>query len=159
MCLWFSSRGSGGVVSQHVVSQHALQQVSRGVYPSMPCRFPGLHSGGKLRGLGGSPGPHLGGLQAHTQGGCPGPYQGVSRPAPGGSPGPHPGGYPSMHWGRPPRRLLHHTGMHSCLKYDSAWCSQNIVDGKLNIRKAYPENCIMIHVKFNLMISLVIDHI
>ena len=57
----------GGVVSQHalqVVSQHALQQVSKGGTPSMPCRFPGLHPRGKLRGiwLGG-------GLQAHTQGG------------------------------------------------------------------------------------------
>ena len=71
---------TGWVVSQHalqVVSQHALQQVSGG-YPSMPCRFPGPHPGGKLRdlaggvsrptpkgevegsGLGGSPGPHLG---------------------------------------------------------------------------------------------------
>ena len=91
----------GGGVSQHalqVVSQHSLQQVSRegGLYPSMPCRFPGPHPGGKLRGLvrarspgphprgklrglawgglqahtGGSPGPRLVGLQAHTQGGC-----------------------------------------------------------------------------------------
>ena len=50
-----------------------------GWYPSMPCRFPGPHPGGKFRGIwpGGSPGPHprgklrgiwLGGLQAHTQG-------------------------------------------------------------------------------------------
>ena len=74
-------RGGLGVVSQHalqVVSKHALQQVSRGWYPSMPCRFPGPHPGGKLRGscqgvvsrptpkgevegdlAGGSPGPHL----------------------------------------------------------------------------------------------------
>ena len=88
-----------GVVSQHalqVVSQHALQ-VSRGISRPTPR--------GKLRGLprGGSPGPHLGGLHAHTQE--------VSRPTPGGSPGPHLGGvsrptprgvYPSMHWGRPP---------------------------------------------------------
>ena len=44
-----------------VVSQHALQ-VSRGcVYPSMPCRFPGPHPKGSLKGLarGGR------GLQAH----------------------------------------------------------------------------------------------
>ena len=44
-------------------------------YPSMPCRSPGPHPGGRLRGLatgGGSPGPHTGG------GGR-------------GSPGPHPG--------------------------------------------------------------------
>ena len=72
-----------GGISQHalqVVSQHALQQVWGGWYPSMPCRFPGPHPGGKLRGIlpGGSPGPHQrgklrgsgqgGGLQAHTQG-------------------------------------------------------------------------------------------
>ena len=48
----------------------------------MPCRSPGPHPGGRLRGLaGGSPGPHPGGklgglaweggLQAHTQGGIP----------------------------------------------------------------------------------------
>ena len=44
----------GGVVSQHalqVVSQHALQQVSGGRYPSMPCRCPGPHPGGKFRGI------------------------------------------------------------------------------------------------------------
>ena len=34
-----------------------------GVYPSMPCRFPGPHPRGNLRGL------TRGGLQAHTQGG------------------------------------------------------------------------------------------
>ena len=60
------------------------------VYPSMPCRFPGPHPGGKLRGLargegvsrGGlkgvgvvAPGPHLGGLQAATQGGLQGGLQ------------------------------------------------------------------------------------
>ena len=44
------------MLSQHalqVVSQHALQQVSgRGVwYPSMSCRFPGPHPGGKFRGI------------------------------------------------------------------------------------------------------------
>ena len=46
-------------------------------YPSMPCRFPGSHPGGELRGLargvsrptpGGSPGHTQGGHQAHTQG-------------------------------------------------------------------------------------------
>ena len=39
-------------------------------YPSIPCRFPGPHPRGSLRGLamgGGSPCPHPGGLQAHTQ--------------------------------------------------------------------------------------------
>ena len=53
-----------------MVSQHGLQ-VSGGWYPSMPCRSPGPHPRGKLRGLawGGSPGPHLGG--------SPGPHWGV----------------------------------------------------------------------------------
>ena len=78
------------MVSQHalqVVFQHALQQVSWGVwYPSMPCRSPGgspgphPEEGGKLRGLAkGSPGPHPGG------GGSPGPH-------PVWSPGPNPEG-------------------------------------------------------------------
>ena len=43
-----------------VVSQHAVQQVSGGWYPSMPCRFPGPHPGeveGLARG-GVSPDPH-----------------------------------------------------------------------------------------------------
>ena len=83
-------------------------------YPSMPCRFPGPHPGGKLRGIwpeGRSPGPHsrlqvsrstprreVEGDLARGE---------VSRPTlkgevegdrAGGSPGPHPGGiYPSMH--------------------------------------------------------------
>ena len=68
------------MVSQHalqVVSQHALQQVSGGGwYPSIPCRFPGPHPGGKLRGL----------------------ARGVFRPTPGGVSRPTAGGvYPSMH--------------------------------------------------------------
>ena len=47
----------GGVLSHHalqVVSQHALQQVWEGDYPSMPCRFPGSHprGGGSLGGSG-----------------------------------------------------------------------------------------------------------
>ena len=82
----------------------------RGWYPSMHCRSPGPHPGGKLRDLawgspgphpGGSPDPHRGGVSRHTP-------RGVSRPTPGGSlqahtwgevsrphlggPGPHPGG-------------------------------------------------------------------
>ena len=99
-----------GVLSQHalqVVSQHALQQVSGGGlwYPSMPCRFPGPHPRGKLRGIrpGGSPGPHprgksrgsgLGGVSRPTPKGevegdlagvSPDPHLGgVSRPTPGG---------------------------------------------------------------------------
>ena len=73
------------MVTQHalqVVSQHALQHVSRGgVYPSMPCRFPGPQSRGSLRGvaLGGSPGPHPGGKLRGLAWG-----EGVSRPTPGG---------------------------------------------------------------------------
>ena len=86
-----------------------------GWYPSMPCRSPGPHPGGKLRGLpwgGGSrptprgevEGSGLGGLQAHTQGG------GVfSRPTPGG--------YPSMHWGRHPPP----THSSCCRQYASYW--------------------------------------
>ena len=91
----------GGVVSQHalqVVSQHALQ-VSRGNQART--------QRGKLRGLargvsgtspGGSPGPHLGGLQAltwgvsrpHLGGLLAHTWGGISRPTPGeGSPGPH----------------------------------------------------------------------
>ena len=59
-CLWFCSRGGG----RGVVSQHALQQVSRGRWhPRVPCRFPGPHPVGKLRGI------WPGGLQAHNQGG------------------------------------------------------------------------------------------
>ena len=51
-----------------------------GLYPSMPCRYPGPHPGGKLRGLA------LGDLQSHTQeGGLKAHTRGVvSRPTPGG---------------------------------------------------------------------------
>ena len=61
-----------------------------GWYPSMHCRSPGPHPGGKLRGLawrgGWSPGPHKGGLlQAHTRGVS-------SRPTPGGCLQAHTGG-------------------------------------------------------------------
>ena len=101
-----------------MVSQHALQQVSRsGWYPSMPCRFPGPCPGGKLRGLArgvskptpkgevegsglGVSRPTPGGLQTHTWG-VPGPnLGGFPGQYLGGSPGPHPGWqgvYPSMH--------------------------------------------------------------
>ena len=119
--------GEGGVVSQHVlqvVSQHAFQQVFRGWYLSMPCRFPGPHPGGSLGGSGqgvSRPTPKwklrgiwpggllLGGLLsvgwgAWSQGGL----------LPGGMPGP--GGV----WS-PPRMATaaggtHPTGMHSCLE-------------------------------------------
>ena len=60
----FCSRGRGVVVSQH-----ALQQVSWGWYPSMPCRWYPM-----------VPCRSLGGLQAHTRGEVEGPGQGVSRP-------------------------------------------------------------------------------
>ena len=95
------STGEGGAIPACLAA--GLQ--GRGLYPSMPCRFPGPHPGGgswgrsgqgvsrptpkgKLRGIwpGGSPGPHPRGklrgiwpggcLQAHTQR--------VSRPTPGG---------------------------------------------------------------------------
>ena len=71
-----------------------------GWYPSMYCRSPGPHPGGKLRGLAtGDPGPHTGGSWGV---GSPGPHLegGISRPTPGG--------YPRMHCGRhpPPRRGL-----------------------------------------------------
>ena len=102
--------------SQGVVSKHALQmvcrdalQVSRGWYPSMPCRSPGSHPEGKLRGLAGR-----GGLQAHTQGRSSGIWPGevsrptprrklkglawgVSRPTPGGVSRPTPGGCLQVH--------------------------------------------------------------
>ena len=96
-CLSFCPRGGGGIPAHiaggipaclaaglqgGVVSQHALQQVSReGWYPSMPCRFPGPHPGRKFRGIWpwGSPGPHPGGK-----------LRGIWQ---GGSPGPHPRGY------------------------------------------------------------------
>ena len=68
----------------------------------MPCRFPGPHPGGKLRGLAG-----VGGLQAETWGGLqvhtwvvswPTPGGGVSRPTPKGGLQAHTWGvHPSMH--------------------------------------------------------------
>ena len=72
------------MLSQHalqVVSQYALQQVSRGVgIPACLAGFQAHTQGGSLGGSvqGGCPGPHprgkfrgicLGGVQAHTQGG------------------------------------------------------------------------------------------
>ena len=90
-----------GVVSEHalqVLSQHALQQVSGGWYPSMPCRFPGPHPRGKLREI----------------------TQGVSRPTPGGVCS---RGVPAVGRGvwRPPVTATagggtHPTGMHSCFQ-------------------------------------------
>ena len=72
-----------------VVSQHALQ-VSR---PTPKGKLRGLARGvsrptpkGEVEGsgLGGSPGPHLGGLLAHTWGVSSPTPRGVSRPTPGG---------------------------------------------------------------------------
>ena len=71
-------------------------------YPSMPCRSPGLHPRGKLRGLA------WGGLQAHTQEGLQAHTWGISRPTLGG--------YPSMHWGRHPP-----ADGYCCRWYASSW--------------------------------------
>ena len=75
----------------------------------MPCRFPGEHSGGKLRGLA------RGGLQAHTGGAWLGGFHCPS----GGMPAP--GGICSQRgWWRPSPVTVtaaggtHPTGMHSC---------------------------------------------
>ena len=118
MCLWFCSQG--GYPSMHCRWYPSMPfSRSPGGYPSMPCRFPGPHPGGEVEesGWGGGlqaqtqgevEGSGLGGLQAHTWGSGvfrPTP-RGVFRQTPGGSPGPHLGVHPSMHWGRPPWRLL-----------------------------------------------------
>ena len=111
-----------------VLSQHALQVVSQpcskspGGYPSMPCRFPGPHPGGKLRGIwpGGSPGPKpRGKLREIWPGGSPGPDLGGPAPREGLLPEgvPAPGGV----WRHPPVMATavggtHPTGMHSCFK-------------------------------------------
>ena len=96
-------RGAGGGIPACL----AGLRMGGGVYASMPCRFPGPHPRGSLKGLargvskptpvspgphlgvspgphqgGVSPCPHLGGLQAHTRG--------VFRPTPWGV-------YPSMY--------------------------------------------------------------
>ena len=56
-------------------------------YPSMPCRSPGPHPGGKLRGLA------WGGFSRQT------PRGEVEESGLGGSPGPHPGGKSGPHLG------------------------------------------------------------
>ena len=125
----------GGVVSQHalqqvsgglVVSQHALQQVSRGWYPSMPCRFPGPHPGGKFRGIwpglgGGSPGPHpRGKLRGIWLGESPAPHPEGSAPGGGGVCSQGASAWSRGEVWRPPPRTAtaadgtHPTGMHSC---------------------------------------------
>ena len=106
-----------------------------GWYPSMPCRFPGPQPGRIVEWSGwgvSRPTPKgevvgsaLGGVQAHTWGGCPVPHLGevqahtwggvqahtwsVSRPTPGGSPGPHPGGSPGPHPGGVSQHALRQT--------------------------------------------------
>ena len=95
------------MISQHalqVVSVHALQVSGVRVYPSMPCRFPGPHPRGKLRGLAG---------------------RGVPRPTLGeGSPGPHLVGVciPACTEADPHLTTTavggtHPTGMHSCFSH------------------------------------------
>ena len=99
--------GGGGVVSQHasqVVSQHALQQLSRGrVVSKHALQVSRPTPRGEVQGSG------QGGLQAHTWGG-PGPHpRGVSRPTPRGCLQAHTWGGVSQHALRqtpPSRRLL-----------------------------------------------------
>ena len=85
-----------------VVSQHALQQVSWGWYPSMPCRFPGPHPGGSLGGFGqgvSRPTP-----KGEVEGDL---ARGVSRPTPREGLQAHTCGvYASLHRGNPPTRRL-----------------------------------------------------
>ena len=85
------------MVSQHalqVVSQYALQQVSRGggvvFQHALQVSRTGISQVHTQRGE--VEGSGLGGLQAHTQGG-------VSGPHPGGSQGPHLGESPGSHLG------------------------------------------------------------
>ena len=104
-CLQFCPQGGGGGAIPACIAGGIPACLAAGLgggYPSMPCRFPGPHPGGKLRGFwpGGSPDPH-----------------------PGGPPGPHPGGMsiPACTEADPPTAAAaggtHPTGMHSCF-YD-----------------------------------------
>ena len=103
-----------------------------GWYPSMHCRSPGPHPGGRLRGLAWG-----GGLQAHTQGKLRGLALGVSRSTPrgevegsglGGSPDPHLGGV-----SRPtPRGLQVYTRgvcIPACTEADTPWQTATAVGG------------------------------
>ena len=74
-----------------------------GWYPSMHCRSPGPHPGGKLRGL-----AWMAGLQAHTHGGSPGLHPGVSQHALRQTP-------PPSRWLL--LQVVHPTGMHSCFNF------------------------------------------
>ena len=93
-CLWFCLHGGWypSMRCRWYPNMPCSRSPGRGWYPSMPCRSLGPHPRGRW-GVwpGGSPSPHLGGLQAHTQG--------ISRSTPGGSPGPQWGGAPGTHRG------------------------------------------------------------
>ena len=106
-----------------------------GVYPSMPCRFPGPHPGGSLgvwHGGAGSPGPHpegkLRGLdwgvsRPTPRGRLRGLAGGVFRPTAGGCPGPQPGEGVSQHALRGTHTQTHtHTAdSYCCEQYASNW--------------------------------------
>ena len=147
-----------------VVSQHALQ-VSGGCIPACLAGFqthtqggawgiwpggsPDLHLGGLQATPRGSPGPHPGGSPGPHLGRSPGPHLGgVSRPTPGGCLQAHTRGvYASMHWGRPPPRLMasaaggvHPTGMHSCLNIYLSISHINISFTLFMIPRKIPRN-------------------
>ena len=84
-----------GNIFRSVCQEFCSRGREGGWYPSMHCRFPGPHPGGKLRGLAwGSPGPHPGGkLRGLAWGG------GVSRPPPGGLQAHTQGGLQAHTWG------------------------------------------------------------
>ena len=97
--------------------------LQEGWYPSMPCRFPGPHPGGKLRGLarGVSPGPYPRGMLRDLAWGVSRPTQWVSRPTPRGVSRPTPGVggcIPAYTEADPPTATAvggtHPTGIHSC---------------------------------------------
>ena len=75
MCLSFCPWGSGipACIADGIPA--CLAGLQGGWYPSMPCRSPGPHPGGKLRGLA------WGGLQAHTWGSLQAHTWGVSQHA------------------------------------------------------------------------------
>ena len=75
-CLSFCSQGRCGIPAC-IAGGIPACLAAGGWYPSIPCRFPGPHPGGKLRGLA------WGGVSRPT------PEGGVSRPTWGRSPGPH----------------------------------------------------------------------
>ena len=102
----------------------ACSMPCRGWYASMPCRSPGPHPRGKLRGLAGGGG----GIQAHSQGEVEGSGLGGLQVHTRGSPGPHQGGLQAHTQediqvcteADTPQQMAtavggtHPTGMHSC---------------------------------------------